>query len=197
MAYKSGKIFLNFFQISWSQFKKGHYILSIHAIVTQMPLTLLTLAALKERQTQLCCKYIQKMTQNDHPINFLKPRTATSGHSYNLRASNNNRDILYQERVSLYADRSCCRTQRSGSFISFASKYVDSYLRYFYCFCGSNSVNYLLIVNLQPLNSVNSARWQINGIFIYLNKRLTSKNLMCNFLPVPEKNTFHSSNSDF
>ena len=106
------------------------------------------LSSLKERRTQLCCKYIQKMTQNDHPINFLKPRTATSGHSYNLRASNNNRDILYQERVSLYADRSCCRTQRSGSFISFASKYVDSYLRYFYCFCGSNSVNYLLIVNL-------------------------------------------------
>ena len=78
----------------------------------------LTLAALKERQTQLCCKYIQKMTRNDHPINFLKPRTATSGHSYNVRASDNNRDILY-------ADRSCCRTQRSGSFILFASKYVN------------------------------------------------------------------------
>ena len=83
-----------------------------------MPLTLLTLAALKERQTQLCCKYIQKMTQNDHPINFLKPRTATSGHSYNLRASDNSRIIVY-------ADRSCCRTQRSGSLISFASKYVN------------------------------------------------------------------------
>ena len=73
------------------------------------------LNSLKERRTQLCCKYIQKMTQNDHPINFLKPRTATSGHSYNLRASNNNRNIVY-------ADRSCCRTQRSGSFISFTSK---------------------------------------------------------------------------
>ena len=58
------------------------------------------------------------MTQKDHPINFLKPRTASSGHSYNLRASNNNRNIVY-------ADRSCCRTQRSGSFISFTSKYVN------------------------------------------------------------------------
>ena len=54
-----------------------------------------------ELRTQLCCKYIQKMTQNDHPINFLKPRTAISGHSYNLWASDNNRNIVY-------ADRSCC-----------------------------------------------------------------------------------------
>ena len=76
------------------------------------------LGNLKERRTQLCCKYIQKVTQNDHPINFLKPRTAISSHSYNLRASDNNRNIVY-------ADRSCCRTQRSGSFISFASKYVN------------------------------------------------------------------------
>ena len=76
------------------------------------------LSSLKERRTQLCCKYIQKMTPNDHPINFLKPRTATSGHSYNLRASDNSRIIVY-------ADRSCCRIQLSGSFISFASKYVN------------------------------------------------------------------------
>ena len=62
--------------------------------------------------------FIQKMTQNDHPINFLKPRTATSGHSYNLQASGNNRNIVY-------TDRSCCWTQSSGSFISFASKYVN------------------------------------------------------------------------
>ena len=109
MACKSCEIFRNFFQISWSQFKKGHYILSIHTIYN---------GSLKERRIQLCCKYIQKMTQNDHPINFLKPRTATSGHSYNLRASDNNRNIVY-------ADRSCCRTQRSGSFISFDSKYVN------------------------------------------------------------------------
>ena len=74
------------------------------------------LNSLKERRTQLCCKYIQKMAQNDYPINFLKPRTATGGHSYNLQASDNNRNIVY-------ADRSCCRTQRLGSFISFASKY--------------------------------------------------------------------------
>ena len=58
------------------------------------------------------------MTQKGHPINFLKPRTATSGHSYNLRAGDNKRNIVY-------ADRSCCQTQRSGSFISFASKYVN------------------------------------------------------------------------
>ena len=51
-------------------------------------------------------------------INFLKPRTATSGHIYNLRPGGNNRN-------NVYADRSCCRTQRSGSFISFASKYVN------------------------------------------------------------------------
>ena len=63
------------------------------------------LSSLKERRTQLCCKYIQKMTPNDHPINFLKPRTATSGHSYNLWASDNNINIVY-------ADRSRCRTQR-------------------------------------------------------------------------------------
>ena len=76
------------------------------------------LSSLEERTPQLCCKYIQKMTQNDHSINFLKPRTAISGHSYNFRASDNNRNIVY-------ADKSCCRTQRSGSFISFASKYVN------------------------------------------------------------------------
>ena len=58
------------------------------------------------------------MTKKDHPINFLKPRIASSSHSYNLRASNNNRNIFY-------ADRSCCQTQRSGSFISFTSKYVN------------------------------------------------------------------------
>ena len=58
------------------------------------------------------------MTQKDHPINFLKLRAATNGHSYNLRASDNNRNIVY-------ADRSCFWTQHSGSFISFASKYVN------------------------------------------------------------------------
>ena len=58
------------------------------------------------------------MTKKDHPINFSKPRTASSGHSYNVRASDNNRNIVY-------ADRSCCWTQRSGSFISFACKYAN------------------------------------------------------------------------
>ena len=76
----------------------------------------------------------KKMSQNDHPIDFLKPRTATSGHSYNLRPGGNNRN-------NVYADRSCCRTQRSGSFNSFANKYVNSYLRYFYCFYSSSSFN--------------------------------------------------------
>ena len=37
------------------------------------------LSSLKERRTHLCCKYIQKMTQNDHLINFLKPTAATRG----------------------------------------------------------------------------------------------------------------------
>ena len=46
-------------------------------------------------------------------------------------------------------------------------EYVNSYLRYFYCFYSStSSVNYLLIVNLWPFNSVNSAMWKIYGIFI-------------------------------
>ena len=27
-----------------------------------------SLSSLKERRTQLCCKYIQKMTQRDHPL---------------------------------------------------------------------------------------------------------------------------------
>ena len=48
-------------------------------------LNITNLSSLKERRTQLCRKYIQRMSQNDHPINFLKPRTATSSHSYNLR----------------------------------------------------------------------------------------------------------------
>ena len=61
------------------------------------------LSSLKERRTQLCRKYIQKMSQNDHPINFLKPRTATSGHSYNLRPGGNNGN-------NVHADGSCCRT---------------------------------------------------------------------------------------
>ena len=81
-------------------------------------LNITNLTSLKERRTQLCCKYIRKMSQNDHPINFLIPKTATSGHSYSLRSGHNNRNIVY-------GDRSCCRTQRSGSFISFNSKYVD------------------------------------------------------------------------
>ena len=93
-----------------------HFIYSCHSYLDALNAT--DLSSLKQRLTQLCCKYIQKMTKKDHPINFLKPRTASSGHSYNLRASNNNRNIVY-------ADRSCCQNQRSGSFISFASKYVN------------------------------------------------------------------------
>ena len=92
-----------------------HIIYPCHSYLDALNTT--NLSSLKERGTQLCCKYIQKMSQKDHSINFLKPRTAISGHSYNLRASDN-RNIVY-------ADRSCCRTQRSGSFISFASKYVN------------------------------------------------------------------------
>ena len=64
------------------------------------------LSSLKERRTQLCCKHIRKMSQNDHPINFLIPKTATRGHSYSLRSGYNNRNIVY-------GYKSCCRTQRS------------------------------------------------------------------------------------
>ena len=78
------------------------------------------------------------MTKKDHPINFLKPRTASSGHSYKLRASNNNRNIVY-------ADRSCCRTQRSGSFISFASKYVNMQIIIYDIFIVSIVVVVLII----------------------------------------------------
>ena len=94
-----------------------HIIYPCHSYLNALNTT--NLSSLKERRTQLCCKYIQKMTQKDHHINFLKPRTAPRGHSYHLRASDNNRNIVH-------ADRSCCRTQRSGSFISsFVSKYVN------------------------------------------------------------------------
>ena len=93
-----------------------HIIYPCHSNLDALNTT--NLSSLKERRTQLCCKYIQKMTRKDHPINFLKPRTTSSGYSYNLRASDKNRNIVS-------ADRSCCRTQRSGSFISFASKYVN------------------------------------------------------------------------
>ena len=79
------------------------------------------LSSLKKRRTQLCCKYIRKMSQNDHSINFLIPKTATSDHSYNMRPGDNNGNIVY-------ADRSCCRTQCSGFFISFSSKYEDMYI---------------------------------------------------------------------
>ena len=97
--------------------KRALYIIYLcHSYLDALNTT--NLSSLKERRTQLCCKIIQKMTQNDHPINLLQPRTATSAHSYNLRASDNNRNIVY-------ADRSYCRTQRSGSFISFASTYVN------------------------------------------------------------------------
>ena len=101
--------------------KKALYRYIIHPCHSYLDfLNTTTLSILKERRTQLCCRYIQKMTQNGHLINFFKPRTATSVHSYNsyLRASDNNRNIVY-------ADRSCCRTQRSSSFISFVSKYVN------------------------------------------------------------------------
>ena len=119
MACKSGKIFLNFFQISWNQFKKRALYIIYPCYSYLDALNTTSLSSLKERRSQLCRKYIQKMSQNDHPINFLKPiaRTATSGHSYNLRPGGNNRN-------NVYADRSCCRTQRSGSKTSFASKYV-------------------------------------------------------------------------
>ena len=93
-----------------------HIIYPCHSYLDALNIT--NFCSLKQRRTQLCRKYIQKMSQNDHSINFLKPRTATSGHSYNLRPGGNNRN-------NAYADRSCCRTQRSGSFISFASKYVN------------------------------------------------------------------------
>ena len=96
-----------------------HIIYPCHSYLDALNIT--NLSSLKERRTQLCHKYIQKMSQNDHPINFLKPRTATSGHSYNLRPGGNNRN-------NVYADRSCCRTQHSGSFISFASKYVNMWI---------------------------------------------------------------------
>ena len=35
--------------------------------------------------------FIRKMSQNDQPINFLIPKTATSGHSNNLRPGDNNK----------------------------------------------------------------------------------------------------------
>ena len=104
---RRARAFETSFQISWSKFKKGHYIHPCHNYLDALNTT--NIISLKERRTQLCCKYIQKITQNDYPINFLKPRTATSGYSYNLRASDN--------RNLVYADRSCCWTQRSGSFI--------------------------------------------------------------------------------
>ena len=93
-----------------------HIIYPWHSYLDALNTT--NLSSLKERRTQLCCKYIQKMSQKDHSINFLKPITAVSGHSFNFRASGNNRNVVY-------ADRSHCRTQRSGSFISFASKYAN------------------------------------------------------------------------
>ena len=88
-----------------------HIIYPCHSYLDVLNIT--NLSSLKERRTQLCRKYIQ----NDHPINFLKPRTATSGHSYNLRPGGNNRN-------NVYADRSCCRTQRSGYLISFVNMWI-------------------------------------------------------------------------
>ena len=69
-----------------------HIIYPCHSYLDALNTT--NLSSLKERRTQLCCKYIQKMTQNDHPIDFLKPRTAISGHSYNLRATDK-RNIVF------------------------------------------------------------------------------------------------------
>ena len=54
-----------------------HIIYPCHSYLDALYTT--NLRSLKERQTQLCCKCIQKMSQKDHPINFLKPRTASSG----------------------------------------------------------------------------------------------------------------------
>ena len=48
MVYKSGKIF---FQISWSQLKKGHCILSIHADSYLDALNTTNVSSLKERRT--------------------------------------------------------------------------------------------------------------------------------------------------
>ena len=89
-----------------------HIIYPCHSCLDALNIT--NLSSLKERRTQLCCKYIRKMSQNDHRINF---KAATCGHSYSLRSGYINRSIVY-------GDKSCCRTQRSGSFILFNSKYI-------------------------------------------------------------------------
>ena len=103
--------------------KKGstYIIYPCHSYLDALSTT--NLSSLKEKRTQVCCKYAGKMSQNHYPINFLRPKTTTSAHSYNLRPGDNNGNIVY-------ADRSCCRTQHSGSFISFSNKYVNIYTSY-------------------------------------------------------------------
>ena len=95
-----------------------HIIYPCHIYLDALNIT--NLISLEERRTQLCCKYIRKMSQNDHPINFLILKTAISAHRTLQPAVHgyNNRNIVC-------GDKSCCLTKCSGSFISFNSKYVD------------------------------------------------------------------------
>ena len=69
-----------------------HIIYPCHSYLDALNIT--NLSSLKERRTPLCCNYIRKISQNDHPINFLIPKTATSGHSCNLQSSYINRNVI-------------------------------------------------------------------------------------------------------
>ena len=68
MVHKSGRIFPNFFQIGLSQFKKGHNILSIRAIVTWVPLILPTLAAWKKDELSSAANIFRRWLKKTTPL---------------------------------------------------------------------------------------------------------------------------------
>ena len=56
-------------KLEFIQKRALHIIYPCHSYFDALNIS--NLSSLKERRTQLCCKYIRKMSQNDHPINFL------------------------------------------------------------------------------------------------------------------------------
>lgn len=115
-----------------------HIIYPSHSYLDVLSTT--NLSSLKERRTQLCCKYIRKMSQNDHPINFLIPKTVTNGHSY-ICGPATTKEILFTLKGAVTGLSVQVPSLHSPVNIWICKKLV----RHFYCFHSSGSFDYLLI----------------------------------------------------
>ena len=67
---------------------------------------------LAERRYALCLLYILKLKDQNHPLQFLLPRSVSVNRPYNLRSATASSSILFR-------NKSFCKTQRSSNFITF------------------------------------------------------------------------------